>query len=324
VVRGISIERFRGLAQAHLQDFRALNVFVGPNASGKSAVLEALFIAALESPAAPLVLNRLASKSDPFRWWFYRGQAGDGFKIDLEIEPSENHDSVIRFWCRSGLRSENVVIELHGPRGHHEQEYSLAQLKEHAATWPASNVRTPVRFVDVRHERLPLPILYTEATRAGLREYVANLVRSLLPGATGLEILTSADGEPELNVSFPDSAIPVALMGDGVISLVRQCLELAALPGGIVMMEEPEAFKHPASIRKVASAIVQASHRQTQVFLTTHSLELLDALLEFVGPAHLSDLAVYRMRLDDGSLQVSRFSGQQAQELRSAIEEDLR
>lgn len=323
MITGIRIERFRGIVEGHLTGFRSINVFVGPNACGKSTVLEGLFIAAAESPAAPLQVNRLHSEADPFRWWFYQGNSDAGFKLDLELEPSEKYDPLISFHCRRGLYHENVLIDIRSPRGIHEQEYSLAELKQHAAEWPLSR-SSRSRFVDVRQERVPLPQLYTEAARSGMRQNVTELVRSLIPGSTGLEILTSSDGNPELNVSFPDSAIPVVLMGDGLNSLVRQCLELASQAGGVVMMEEPEAFKHPAAVRKVASALIAASQRKTQIFLTTHSLELLDALLESAGEEGLSDLAVFRMRLDGGHLQSSRFSGKQARELRVAIEEDLR
>lgn len=112
-------------------------------------------------------------------------------------------------------------------------------------------------------------------------------------------------------------------MGDGISSLVRQCLELACHPGGLVLMEEPEAFKHPAAISNVAAALMDAAHRKTQIFVTTHSLELIDDLLEHAGSS-AEEIAVYRMRLQDGALVCSRFSGEQALELRKLIEEDLR
>lgn len=322
MIQGVDILGFRGIAKGKLADFRTTNVFVGPNACGKSTVLEAIYIAASESPAAPLRVERSRSKNEPFRWWFYRGQAEQGFKIHLALEPSENYDPLIRYECRRGADYSKVNIELGSPRGRHEQEFSFDELLRHSQE-QAYLRQARVRFVDVKSERLPLPVLYTEVTRSGLRQSVFDTVARLIPNATGLEILTSSDGEPELNVSFKTSAIPVALMGDGISSLVRQCLELASHPGGLVFMEEPEAFKHPAAINSVAAAIMDAAQRKTQIFLTTHSLELIDGLLEYSAPL-AADIAIYRMRLDEGNLLCSRFSGRQAFELRKLIEEDLR
>lgn len=117
MIQGVKIVGFRGIAQGELTDFRTTNVFVGPNACGKSTVLEAIYIAASESPAAPLAVERSVSKNEPFRWWFHRGQSEQGFKIHLALEASENYDPLIRFECRRGLDYSNVSIEIGSPRG---------------------------------------------------------------------------------------------------------------------------------------------------------------------------------------------------------------
>jgi len=45
IVKGLEVENYRGLRRASLTDFAGINVFVGRNGSGKSSILEALYIA---------------------------------------------------------------------------------------------------------------------------------------------------------------------------------------------------------------------------------------------------------------------------------------
>lgn len=316
----VRVEGYRGLGHGDLNDFRALNVFVGPNGSGKSALLESIFLAASESAGALAHMLDLRQETDPYHWMFFSGKSE--FSVELGQPPSEDHDGNVRFKCkRSTIGQDELLITLASPRGQFSDHFSLPKFRELARQ--NGLAKSKVRFVEAVRPRVSLPNLYTEVVQAGLRSSIFELVSALIPGAEGLEILTSVDGKPELNVVFAHRAAPVSTLGDGLHTLIRQSLELASSPGGVVLMEEPEALKHPAAISRIASAILASCKRGTQIFLSTHSLELIDSLLS-ASDGDLEEIAVYRLRLDDGSLASSRLGGADARELRSAIEEDLR
>jgi len=44
MLRELTIKNFRGISEGYIEGFGELNVFVGRNNSGKSSVLEALYI----------------------------------------------------------------------------------------------------------------------------------------------------------------------------------------------------------------------------------------------------------------------------------------
>jgi hypothetical protein len=70
---------------------------------------------------------------------------------------------------------------------------------------------------------------------------------------------------------------------------------------------------------------VAAAGRDVQVVLSTHSLELIDAIVEASSTDEaLARLSLYRLALQDGKLSTSRLAGAQVKQLRSQIEEDLR
>ena len=64
------------------------------------------------------------------------------------------------------------------------------------------------------------------------------------------------------------------------------------------MLEEPEVHEHPAAMRQSARAILAAIRRDIQIILSTHSVELIDALL---AEAHNALLLARSEGLNRGS-----------------------
>jgi predicted O-methyltransferase YrrM len=169
----------------------------------------------------------------------------------------------------------------------------------------------------------PLHELYSDMVRKGLREQVNAIHGDLIPGLDHLEVLTEG-GTPVLNLVFADRAVPAILAGDGIALLLRLGFELATRAGGVVLMEEPEVHMHPGAIRQCARAILAAVRRKTQIILSTHSLELIDALLAESSDEDLARFSLYRLQLQDGVLKSSRLPGPDIAFSRTTIEDDLR
>ncbi len=169
----------------------------------------------------------------------------------------------------------------------------------------------------------PLHELYSKAVQHGRRKEAVGIISEVFPGVQNVEILTEY-GEPILHFVFAEYSVPATLAGDGIQSLLRLSLELAASGGGVALLEEPEVHQHPGAIRQSAGAILAAVRRQIQVVLTTHSLELIDAILAESSAEDLGRLSLYRLQLQDGGLQSSRLSGPDIAFARTEIEDDLR
>lgn len=96
-------------------------------------------------------------------------------------------------------------------------------------------------------------------------------------------------------------------------------------PGGVVLLEEPEVHQRPRAIHQSAKAILAAVRREVQVVLSTHRLDLIDALLsEMQSDDELKKLSVYSLRLKDGCLKRFRVAGSDVAFQRVQIGDDLR
>lgn len=340
MIRSIEIKGLRGIREGKLDDLAPLTILVGPNGSGKSTVLDALYIAANPNPqgAVSQVAKRRTGVGQVTRWVFWRAEMGSDCCIRIGTDSVRLRECLLRAGGPTGPIVVKITQETKptGVTGPAEGEASRAGRRTPtpgASMNPfRSNAPEPIddvpsiRLVDahLQLEKTPLHRLYTEAVEQGRGSVAREILAEVVRGTPDVQILTEGDA-PILHLVFKDYSVPVALAGDGVQTLLRLSLVLASRRGGVVLMEEPEVHQHPGSIRQSARAILAAVRRDIQVVLTTHSLELIDALL--VGEASDEDLeriAVYRVQLEDGVLKSSRLQGTEAAFALAQIDDDLR
>jgi hypothetical protein len=331
VIRAVEIKGLRGIREGKLTDLSPLVVLVGPNGSGKSTILDAILIAANLFPGEGIGQSVIRREGITSGWPWLLWKTG----LDGPAEVSITVNSGVSYVCTL-FRTQQQPDSIHCTReevrpdgnrglpqtGAHfsaDNRYSV-----YGSVAPVEGVPDVLFIGPLPKQRLrPLHELYSDMVRQGLREQVNAIHGDLIPGLDHLEVLTEG-GTPVLNLVFADRAVPAILAGDGIALLLRVGFELATRAGGIVLMEEPEVHMHPGAIRQCARAILAAVRRKIQVVLSTHSLELIDALLAESSDQDLARLSLYRLQLQDGSLISSRLPGPDVALARSEIEDDLR
>ncbi|MEC5290992.1 ATP-binding protein, partial [Aurantimonas sp. C2-3-R2] len=93
-----------------------------------------------------------------------------------------------------------------------------------------------------------------------------------------------AEGEDRVSTSYlkrlRDQTVPLHEQGDGMRSFATMILHLLAMDDpSILMLDEPEAFLHPPQARLIGEFIAKERAPNTQLFIATHSPDLLLGLL---------------------------------------------
>ncbi len=341
VIRSVEIKLLRGIREGRLDDLTPLTVLVGPNGSGKSTVLEALMIGTY-APVADAVIRMVDRRWEldkGIRWLHWMGAGHDealikvitasGSKRLVQLSVLESAEHVGIQCVVTPDKEGPTTVTIQQPRRDPAVPPAIRVKKEEYRVKgqegpPLDEVRD-VRFIDLSINRpeQSLDQLYTEAAEAGRRHEVFAIARDLLPTLEDIEILAPG-GQPVLYLSFANRSVPAALAGDGIRLILRLAFELAARKKGLVLIEEPEIHMHPGAIRQVARVLVAAVRREIQVVLTTHSLELIDALMAASSAADLDQLSLFQLKLDAGILKSSHLSGPEVASARSVIEDDLR
>ena len=332
MIKSVTIKNLRGIREGELSELTPLVVLVGPNSSGKSTILDALLIGASPNPGESMgiaVSRRNVQRGA--RWLLWRSGEFGATEVSVTTAAGAARTCKILRPELDGTSRKVLRVNL------------VTTTNDGATdgdTWVRLNPqngfntgRDVPSLPDVPVVRLIEPQggasseslhqLYSLAVERGRRNEVTALIAELVPGVTGIEILTD-ENDPVVHLVFPDHSVPAGLAGDGIQSLLRLSLELATQKGGVALLEEPEVHEHPGAIRQSARAIVTAVRRGVQVILSTHSLELIDALLAELKDDELPLLSLYRLKLTDGVLAKSRLDGPSVLRSRGEIGDDLR
>ncbi len=331
MISSVDIKSFRGISEGTIKDLSSLVVLVGPNGAGKSTVIEAILIGGspLTAEAIVQVIRRHEAGGAGLRWLLWKG--GEAEQTQIIVTTST-----------SNYRQPRLNLDRGQPEGQTLIRYSIidsgASRREgwvqgvknkyhsHSGTGflPLDGLREVYLAEGYQTQfQRPLHELFTKAVQLGRRSQAREIIKEVFPEVSNVEILTENEA-PILHLVFDKYSVPASLAGDGVQSLLRLSLELAASAGGVALLEEPEVHQHPGAIRQSARAILAAVRRDIQVILTTHSLEFIDALLAECSDEDLKLLSVYRLQLQQGILKSSRIPGPEVAFARTQIQDDLR
>ena len=118
--------------------------------------------------------------------------------------------------------------------------------------------------------------------------------------------------------------VPLSLYGDGMKKALTMLNAIVNTEGGVVLIDEFETALHTSAMENVFSFVMEAASKLgVQLFLTTHSLEAVDKLLEGAGE-HIDSLRVVRLRKKNEKVFSHVMNGREALENRRTYDMEIR
>nr|WP_162990898.1 ATP-binding protein [Maliibacterium massiliense] len=293
----VHVEKFRALHDVTLEKCAAINLLLGQNDTGKSSLLEA--IALLSYPTrAQQTVSRMG-RGAPFATVFPSGESG----IALEAELAGAH---VRF----ALAQNEVSMAYDGRQYHFTLDAPV-----NGQQWPVApaylvppSVQTP--------DALPDALLQDKKQRQAL-------LRLLSGTHGGTNDIQNREGGIHL-VGKSGRAQPLAGAGDGVKKLLGIALAALTRDDALLLIDELEVAMHPRMIDKLVPFLAQRCEQsQLQLFISTHSLDVIDAVCD-LPERLLPAVAAYRLESEEQGLYVRRFSGAKLAKLRTSWALDVR
>jgi energy-coupling factor transporter ATP-binding protein EcfA2 len=360
--KSIHIERFRRLEGLRLEDLGTVNLLVGKNNSGKTSVLEALSIASNPTSAAQWIdvgrERELKSARTPLLevlgWFFphdhprengFSGSAAmqvsstDGRAFDIsaeykefrqvqmtpeseegietgEEEPSE-YAATLEIWLKNNPRL-SLLEEL--PVIHEFSGRSFKDVGSGNRLFPCQLV-TPVSHRTSRQLLAGIDQILEER----MKPEVVRLLKLLAKDVEDIEIRSPQGRGAVIHLYHSGIGhVPLSVEGDGMRRALAFASAATLARNGVLLVDEVETALHPDALVGIFRFLVQVC-RETgvQLFVTTHSLEAVDAMLASVGE-EVDDLVAYRLPARGSEHPVKRFGGQTLHDLRNEGGLDLR
>lgn len=173
----------------------------------------------------------------------------------------------------------------------------------------------PVKFVHA-HKVLGLPFLVPRSPQESAE--IARLLAIADPGITRVDEKSLSLYVYHQRLGFAD----FRRLGSGVQRLIQIALAISHAENGVALIDDAETGLRPAIMCEAFAWIVRwAKKHNVQMFLTTHSLDLVDALVDATGgwgdpadgegdeddiPGGDLDLVLFRLEPRDGETRIVR------------------
>lgn len=351
MIDSIEIKNFRSFAQAAIAGCRRLNLIVGDNGSGKTALLEAVFLASGPGPETAL------------RTRAWRGMSGGSFQgtgeqIDYALWGDLFHDFNVEKLAFVGLKgsaphTRSVAISFQdsikavpvpkkdrggGATMSFEQrrpvefEWKAGQVKWTSSPYiergeikfppaPDSLVRSTFFPANQTYAGWETANRFSELSRTFKQSKFVELFTQQFKNIEDLSV-ESVGGMAALfaSVNGVSEKIPLSLASGGMSKLASILLAFSHQPGGVVIIDEIESGFYYKKIPFVLESILSlAKAFDVQVFLSTHSGECLKAAAK-LAEGNPDEICLFRTVNDNGATSVRQIG---SKKLITAIEEDI-
>jgi len=347
MIESIQIHNFRCFRKLSVDGLRRINIIVGANASGKTALLEAVFLASGASPQLVLKLKTWRgmgeevqlsrNRRDYESLWedlFFGFDQKQIISIALKGSPERTRDLIIRYETHGTLAlplgeqaidaTAVVPIIFEWTKNSQVEFTSKPEITEKGFLVPSGGVSYPCTFYStIVKAATPRETAarYSELSKLGKENLIVAALRRDYSYIEGLSVEIGA-GIPMVyaKVRSIDVKIPVALVSQGLGQLLNYLLAIASSPRGIVLIDEIETGFYHERLASVWSSLFHFGNSyDTQLFVTTHSRECLRALLSVLRDNE-REFCLIRAQREDGECTLRRIEGT---DFRSALEDEV-
>lgn len=330
----IRVRNFRALRDLEVGPLRRVNLIAGKNNSGKSSLLEAIFLLTCagnpQIAVNPNVIRGIDSGVGlPQAGMLPAGERAPWQEIFSDLDMSRSIEVTGHYGPLGQLevsitseRPTTTDIPL-GP-----SDVPITNLQDDRAltfrysrpdaTPVTSNIRMKGQGIEISQPDMDLPFkavilssriggsTHEDAVRLGMLRtqkrghLLLDALRVVEPDLQSIED-SSASGTPMIwgDVGLSE-LIPLSVMGEGMTRIARLVLAISSSPGGVVLVDEVENGLHHRVLPKVWEVVDTAAKQfDAQIFATTHSSECIRAAHESLSG---DDFRLHRFEVVDSAL----------------------
>jgi AAA15 family ATPase/GTPase len=327
MLRSLEIQNFKGIKQGKLEDLAQVNVLVGRNNSGKSTILDALIMLRcavvgrdyLGIDGLEQIIRRRVDRGDidHTELWF---KLNSGVPLLFSAQYA-NGKKLTEIWSSSPqvrISSDDYEIGNFGRNSYSPRDVSNAgywgEISRAIGAAEVTHLGC-IHMLDPNGIHQPMAErLWPELIKDRRDVRVVKMLNEIY--RTNIEYLSFMPfpSQTRLVAALPHAGIAVDWLGDGMRYAVNILALGVLLRGTALLVEELETHQHPESLRKLTQTLFELAKQQDlQLFLTTHSMELITYALDAAEEKGI-DLKLYHLNLDkEGTLRATPFSQPNAQ-----------
>ncbi len=317
-----------------LKDLRRINVIVGDNGSGKTALLEALYLSAYAQPQGATLVrvarNRPVPQQEKVVWsraffhtfWedlFYdfshsrtvNARFTDSLHGELEVDISFEGPVSEPAFSETGSIPW-LVFRRNGPKG---TESGKLRIDEHGIpVYEGQIVPMPAVYglsSTFQFYHLDIANFYSELCRQKAEDIVIKAFREEFPQVSDIVVLPdgTANGLFVSLDSIKNVRIPLAVVSSGAARYLNILVAIALHKNGVILIDEIENGLYWKKMPMIWTILRNLCNElNVQLFVTTHSNECLQSLMPAMKD-HEDDFSLIRTEIVKGEYKPKQFYG---------------
>lgn len=329
----MTIHRYRKLQELHIRHLNRINIFAGKNNSGKTTLLEAVYLLSqLNDLNAFIELERYRGKFlerfNP-KWLdknIYEQIAlsavFDDMKISIDFtkeQTSEHIDKsnyISSVLANAEVNGDTLTSTIH-----------VFSNKEPELYYQKSHILCHAAFTSsYRYNEGLLKKAHALAVRERFIDDIISFIRDKIDASLNRIEMVNIEGENRFYVHTNtfEYSFDLTKYGEGVQRVFEIALLMGYCQNGILCIDEFESAIHKTLLRDFSKFVHQLAERfNVQVFLTTHSKECIDAFIE--NEYKHADITAFALtEKDDGAIICKYIDGIRLANLLESIDIDIR
>lgn len=332
----LQVERFKKISGLQIDNLRRINIFAGPNNSGKTTILEAVYLLCHQNDISALLdLAKCRNRNRGITSQYLYSLLDQGFSIKGEFNDCpvsavivryqdhqvEKHDDYITSIQADGLiedKAAKMKLHLYG-KNPPEREYESIQ-----------HICKAIYSSPYYYRPEELYQLYAKAIEAKsngkmIFEQVLEFIRRVDPSIKNI-FLIEENGVKSFRVDsdrFMDKNMELSSYGEGLVRIFELGLGMSNCKNGILLIDEFETAIHYSLLVEFTRVIQElANEFNVQVFITTHSKECIDAFVK--NQYRNTEISAYLVDSAEEKVNIKNITGEDLEFLVDSISFDLR
>jgi len=263
----IDIKSFRGLRDLQIGPLKRVNLIMGQNNTGKTAVLEALALLLLTPNFGTLPTLFRTSGGDQFehfwKWLLYNKDPKSSVRVNAAVDQTEFGVSLQNDPLPPGGQRDRMTQAFHLGGGLHCCTFGKMPDGTKASVFSTNPTNPRQDAVD-----------YNRVVLKRKKKQVEALLKNIEPRLEAIESLQTGS-EPLLYADIGLSEmIPITQMGQGFNRLLDIYSEIVAAEAKVLLIDEIENGLHHSVLPTIWRGLFHAAEEvDVQIFATTHSWE---------------------------------------------------
>ena len=310
MLKRLQIRNFRGFNALKIDQLSGINLIVGKNNSGKTSLLEAIFLLSGAGNAQIAINDNVirslkpggVSTGDPF-WKQLFSDLDMGRRIEIEADHISHGQLILEISLKRQPTTEflldrtngtsvtnlfddrSLVFEYSGSssksvKSHIHMKRHGFEVNQPAINSPFQAIILLSRIENIQEDAIRLGRLRQQKQGDMLLKALQVVEPKLQSiednSSSGIPLIWGDIGLSEL--------VPLSVMGEGITQIARLVLAIASVPDGVVLVDEVENGIHHSVLPDVWRVIEEAAKQfRTQIFTTTHSFECIEAAYQALG-----------------------------------------